>query len=234
MKARSKFIAEEWEHLTAAEKKTALQDFDKKNKAGSEVALKLRTLIGDDSKFTDKDAKGECSISKMNQLRALVEGHDDKVVVFSDKNEMVLPYIASWFDKWGISYTLYHGSLNAKQKQEAQDKFRNDPSVKLFLSSDAGQDSIDLPEASLTIHYSDPWTQATKTQRSNRIDRIDSAKAVVQDITLRVPNTVEDRKAEILAVKQGYQNRVDGEIAAQAEELRKSDFLYILTGESNG
>lgn len=208
-----------------------LKEWDKKNKDGSEVALKLRTLVGDDSKFTDKDAKGECTVSKMIQLREKIENHDDKVIVFSDKNDVALPYIAEWFDKWGISYVEYHGTLSATQKQEAQDKFRNDPSVQVFLSSDAGQDSIDLPEASMTIHYSDPWTQATKLQRANRQDRIDSVKESVQEITLRVPNTVEDRKAEILTTKAAYQTRVDGGQAEQAEQLRKSDFLFILTGE---
>lgn len=207
-----------------------LKSWEKKNQKGSEVAYKFRKTVGDDAKFTDSDKNGECTATKMVQLRAKIEAHDDKAIVFSTKDETLLPLIAEWFDKWGITYVTYSGALSDKQKQEAQDKFRTDPSVKVFLSTDAGQDSIDLPEASLTIHYNDPWTKATKVQRGNRQDRIDSVKTAVQEATLAVPGTVEDRKAEILATKAGYQKTVQGEIVEQAEEMQKSDFLYMLTG----
>lgn len=205
--------------------------WEKKNAKGSEVAYKFRKTIGDDSKFTDADKKGECTATKMVQLRDLIEQHDDKVIVFGTKDETLLPLIGYWFDKWGITYVRYSGALSDRQKQEAQDKFRTDPNVKVFLSTDAGQDSIDLPEASLTIHYNDPWTAATKEQRGNRQHRIDSVKTAVQEKTLSVPGTVEDRKAEIIATKAGYQKAFQGQIVEQAEEMQKRDFLYILTGE---
>lgn len=213
---------------------TMIDWFVKKYKAGSEVALKLVALVDNDAKFTDEDSKGECIVSKMIKLRERIEEHDDKVIVFSAMNEMTLPYIAKWFDKWGITYVQYHGNLSAKQKQEAQDAFRTDPNIKVFLGTDAGKDSIDLPEASLTIHYDDPWTAAGKTQRENRQHRIDSEQDSVQVVTLTVPNTVEDRKAEIIQTKQSYQDQIfEGAIADQAEELTKKDFLYILTGDKN-
>lgn len=224
LKARNEFLLTKPSH-------SELVAWEKKNKKGSKVAYKFRHVVGDDSKFTDQDKNGECIVSKLLALRDYVEKHDDKVIVFSDKSDMVLPYISEWFTKWGISHVSYHGELSPKQKQEAQDAFRNDPSIKVFLSTDAGQDSIDLPEASLTCHYSDPWTFASKTQRNNRQHRIDSEKEVVREITLQTPNTVEDRKAEILQIKRGYQAQFQGQIAEQAEEMRKSDFLYILTGE---
>ena len=233
MQARTSFeIQLDREGITGKDKRAALKEFDKKNKNGSEVAHKLRRVVNDDSKFTDQDSKGECVVSKMLTLRDLIESHDDKVIVFTAMNETLLPLISEWLTKWNITHVCYHGMLSPKQKQDAQDAFRNDPAVKVFLSTDAGQDSIDLPEASLTIHYDEPWTWATKKQRENRQDRIDSAKSVVRTITLAVPNTVEDRKAEIISRKHGYHKSVfEGEIAEQAEELRKSDFLYILTGE---
>lgn len=209
---------------------TALVEFDKKNRDGSEVAMKFRRAVNNDALFTDKNKKGECVVSKLLSLRDEIESHDDKVIVFSDKNDTLLPFIAEWFDQWGITYVTYHGGLSPKGKQEAQDKFRNDPSVKVFLSTDAGQDSIDLPEASLTIHYNDPWTNATKVQRGNRQDRIDSDKDVVQEKSLYTPGTVEDRRAEIIMTKKGYQNEVNGEIAEQSQKMNKRDFYYMLTG----
>lgn len=214
-----------------------MRAFEKKwkSKKGSQVAHKLATLVGDPAKFTDKAekglAKGECIIPKMIELRERIENHDDKVIVFSEKNETLLPFIEEWFDKWGITYVSFHGGLSAKKRQEVKETFREDPEVKVFLSTDAGQDSIDLPQASLTFHYNDPWTMATKIQRGNRQHRIDSEKDEVREITLSTPNTVEDRRAQILSEKQSYQDQIDGQIVEQAEAMQKQDLVYILTGE---
>lgn len=214
----------------------SIEVFEKKFKQGSEVALKLRALVNDDSKFTDEDAKGECIVSKMIELRDRIEQHDDKVIVFSTMNETLLPLIGEWFDKWGITYVSYHGGITGHaNKQAVIDQFRNDPSIQVFLSTDAGSDSIDLPEATLTIHYDLPWTKAKITQRENRQDRIDSTKDSVQVVTLAVPFTVEDRKADILSIKQGYHDQLFSGVIAETEgQVNKGDFLYILTGKRVG
>lgn len=209
-----------------------IKEFENKFTKGSFVALKLRGLVNDDSKFTDEDAKGECIVSKMIELRDWIENHDDKVIVFSTMNETLLPLIGEWFDKWGITYVSYHGGITGHaNKQAVIDEFRTNPDVKVFLSTDAGSDSIDLPEATLTIHYDMPWTKAKVVQRENRQDRIDSVKESVQAITLLCPFTVEDRKEEIVMIKGGYQDAVFNGDITEMSEIAKSDFLYILTGQ---
>ena len=214
-----------------------IKSFEKKNREGSEVALKLVNLVNDDQKFTDVDSKGNCIVPKMLKLKERIDRHDGKVIVFSTKNETLIPYIAQWFEKWGITYVAYHGTLSAKQKQDAQDSFRNDPSIKVFLGSDAGKSSIDLPEADLTIHYNLPHTAATKEQRGNRQDRIDSDMDVVQEVELRVEDTVEVRKDEIIVTKQGYHDQIFGGVIAEqsdAMKITKADYFYILTGKRPG
>ncbi len=199
------------------------------------MALKFCELVGDASKFTDCDARGNCTVTKMVALRDKIQAHDEKVIVFTDKNSSLLPLISEWLEKWGITHVCYHGKLTDKQKQNTIDTFRTDPKIKVFLSSDSGSDSIDLPEANLTIHYDGPWDWVTLKQRENRQDRIDSLMAEVQTITLAVPNTVEDRKAEVVATKKGYHDQIfNGAIADQAEEMRRGDYLYILTGVRSG
>lgn len=209
-----------------------LKAWDKKHVQGSEVAWKLRNLIGDDSKFTDRNAAGDCIVEKMNQCRYQIENNEEKVIVFSDKNETLLPYIGEWFDEWGITYVAYHGQMSAKKRDEAQQEFRTNPDIKVFLSTDAGQDSIDLPEADLTINYNLPWTQMTLNQRDGRFHRIDSLMDEVRVVTLRAPNTCEDRRAFLVQWKGGLQDEVDGEIVEMAEHMSKADMLYLLTGDS--
>lgn len=220
------------EFLRTQPTKLEIKTFEKRYREGNEVALKLRQLVGDDSRFSDEH-KGECIVSKMLELRERIERHDDKVIVFSTRNETLLPFISEWFDRWNISHVIYRGGLTAAEGQEVIDEFRTNPDVKVFLSSDAGSDSIDLPEATLTIHYDLPWHKAKMIQRENRQDRIDSAKEAVQVVTLIVPNTVEDRKLEIIAKKESYHNQVFDQIDDNepAESVDTSDLLYILSGE---
>lgn len=215
------------------ERNALMRDWDKKNKKGSEVAWKFVAMVGDDTYFTDRDKNGNCVLGKMNDMREAIEGHDGKVVIFTAMNESLLPLISEWFDTWGITHVCYHGGMTPKQKQEAYDAFREDPEIQVFLSSDAGQDSLDLPEASLTGHYDWPWTWSGVKQRENRQDRIDSLQEAVRVLTWTHPNTIEDRKAEIVVIKRGYHYQVyGGEVAEQSDALAgKAGFIYILTGD---
>lgn len=217
------------EFLSEPRKAAEVKEFEKKNRRGSEVALKLRELVGDDSSFTDCDKKGEATNGKLVQLREFLEEHDGKAVVFS--TEFVMQQLISqWLSSWGISHVQYHGGLSQQQRQRAIDLFREDPEVKVFLSTDAGQDSIDLPEASLTIHYDWPWSWAEVQQRQNRQHRIDSDQEHVRVITLAVPGTVEDRKAEIVARKRGYHQAIFEGGADEPDEMTQDDYLYVLAG----
>jgi hypothetical protein len=235
-KIREEYEAKLDDFLATDPSEDEIKEFEKKFRDGSLVALKLRTLVNDDSKFTDENAKGECIVSKMIELRERIEQNDDKVIVFSTMNQTLLPLISEWLDKWGITHVSYHGGITGHaNKQAIIDEFRTNPDVKVFLSTDAGSDSIDLPEATLTIHYDLPWTKSKITQRENRQDRIDSTKDAVQVVTLAVPFTVEDRKAEILSIKQGYHDSLFNGVISETEgKAVKSDFFYILTGKREG
>lgn len=212
-----------------------INDFERRFKRGSEVALKLRALVNNDSLFTDKDSRGECINSKLVVLRELLEEHDGKAVVFTTEKVMQ-DLIAEWLEKWNISYVVYHGGLTQKMKTQSIDWFRygnKGHNYKVFLSTDAGQDSIDLPESSLTIHYDYPWSWSGIQQRENRQHRIDSSQEFVRTITLTVPNTVEDRKVEIIEKKYGYHRALFEGQDVEAEGPTRENWLFVLTGDTN-
>jgi SNF2 family DNA or RNA helicase len=215
------------------DKARALREFEKRYRRGSEVALKLRELVGNDAAFTDHDKKGEATNGKLVALREFLEEHDGKAVVFC--TEVVIQgLIAEWLAEWGIPYVHYNGAMSAKNRQDAIDAFRTREDIRVFLSTDAGQDSIDLPEASLTIHYDWPWSWAEVQQRQNRQHRIDSEQESVRVVTLAVPATVEDRKAEIVAKKRGYHQAIFEGATAEPDDMTQDDYLYVLTGVSGG
>lgn len=193
---------------------------------GSAAALKLVEAIGID-KFTDER---HTKIDTLRQI--LTEDHpDEKVVIFSSFNKALLPILERHLTEWGVSYVRYSGTM--AQRQKAQDAFCNDPSVRVFLSSDAGSDSINLEQASVVVHYNLPWKWATMIQRENRIHRVTSTFDTVRVYTLVMADSVEDRKLGIIQRKQSYHEAVfKGVISEQSQSARmsKDDLLYMLKG----
>jgi SNF2 family DNA or RNA helicase len=138
-------------------------------------------------------------------------------------SKMLAPYLA----QWGHTFVLYDG------KQQSQDTFKNDPSIKIFLSSDKGSDSINLQEATTVINYDLPWNYSTLEQRVNRINRITSDAAHVFYYNFIMENTIEERKLKLLQRKKEYQQAVfDGDIGDQAEIIAGStldDLKWLLS-----
>ena len=193
---------------------------------GSEIALRLvETLkrIPTDDRHTKFETLHEI----------LTEKHsDEKVLVYMTwANYGYAPVIAK-LEEWGISYVAYTGT--DKQRQAAKDRFRSDPDIRVFLSSDKGSDSIDLPEAAVGVNYNLPWTWTRKRQRQGRNNRVDSELETTWWYTLTMCHSVEERKAEIIAMKQGYHETLfDGKAAedSASSKLSREDLVFILTGE---
>lgn len=188
---------------------------------GSAAALAVITALGKLSDTTH---------TKPQVLRSLLtEKHrSEKTVVYTSFNEGLLPTVESWFQDWDVTYVRYGGTAN--QKQAREDAFRENPDIQVFLSSDQGSDSINLPEASVVIDYDMPWGWDTKRQR-NRHDRITSTHKRIRRYHLLMENSVEDRKQEIISRKKGYHDGVfSGALADQivSAKMTRDDLLYIL------
>lgn len=193
---------------------------------GSEAAQMLANAIGKPLEDT--------SSQKMDKLHELltVKHSDDKFIIFTAFADYIFPILEAKFDEWGVTYETFKGT--DKQRQKAKDSWRTDPTIRIFLSSDAGSDSIDLPEAKVVVHYDLPWSWAKVIQRQNRAHRINSLHESVTVYTLLMAQSVEDRKVEIISRKLGFHRGIyKGEIAEEALSARMTadDLWYILTGE---
>jgi len=155
----------------------------------------------------------------------------EKTLIYTTYNSMLLPKLSDILTDWGIKHVVYAGT-NA-QKQAAQDQFQSDPETLVFLSSDSGSDSLDLPEASVVVHYDLPWLWTRKIQRENRNNRVTTEHKTLYIYVLMMPDSIEERKLEIIEMKKGYHDAVfKGSIAEEAISARmtKADLIYILTG----
>jgi SNF2 family DNA or RNA helicase len=216
----------EFEDLLNSYSEDELDDLGSNIVTGSEAAL----MLLEDLKTPLTDEHSE----KLKKLRELLtEKHpDEKALVFTTFSSYIFPILEKALDEWGVTYTTFRGT--DKQRQAAKDKFRNDPDIQIFLSSDAGSDSIDLPEASVVIHFDLPWKWSTLVQRQNRAHRVNSKHKLVRYYTLLMANSVEDRKVEIISRKLGFHEGIfKGVISEEAisSRMSASDLKYILTGE---
>lgn len=194
------------------------------NKKGSEAAIKL---------IEGLDFSNEVH-GKQEALRYLVgDKHlGEKTCIFSASNATLMPTLEKRLTEWQIPYVLYDGTDS--QKQEAQDRFMEDPDIWVFLTSDQGSDSIDLYEGQNVINYNLPWKWSTKIQRQNRIHRVVSNHTYNRVYTLIHENSIEERKLKIIDQKKMYHDAVfKGAIKDQSTSARmtKGDIFYILTGE---
>lgn len=191
------------------------------NKSTGKLAVELSQLY----KFTDANS------AKLEKLKDLLDEIDGKVVLFTMFNDFGVKMLAPYLTNWGHNYVIYDG--NEKQKQLAQDRFRDDTRIKVFLSSDQGSDSINLEQATSVINYDLPWNYSTLIQRVNRIHRITSEAEHVFYYNLITADTMEERKVTILNRKRNYDEAIFADIAHQSEILATTtlaDLKYIITG----
>ena len=80
----------------------------------------------------------------------------------------------------------------ADYRRQARRSFRSDPDPCVFLTSDAGKDGINLPEATYLVEYESALTYETRTQRLGRIDRITSTAPSITCTTFVLQGTVEE------------------------------------------
>lgn len=131
-------------------------------------------------------------------LEPLVRGQGAKVVVFTFFGQSVLPILAANLRRAGYEVFANHGGLSAPEMHRVRQDFRDHPRPAVFLTSDAGARGINLPEATYILEYESALTYANRTQRLDRIHRIDSGAPSVTCTTLIVDGTVEVKIAETM------------------------------------
>ena len=100
-----------------------------------------------------------------------------------------------------VKSVLFTGDMNAEEKDKAKQTFVQDPSTKVFLSSDAGGYGVDLPIANYLISYDLPWASGKLEQREARIIRLSSKFPHVTLASFVMAGSIEERQYEMLQHK---------------------------------
>ena len=97
-----------------------------------------------------------------------------KLVLFTE-HRATLEYLRQRIGAWigrPEALAVIHGGLAREVRREAQERFVQDPEVRMLLATDAAGEGINLQRAHLMVNYDLPWNPNRLEQRFGRIHRI--------------------------------------------------------------
>lgn len=149
----------------------------------------------------------------------------EKMVIFTE-SARTQKYIESVLDRSNIGYIPFNGSNNSQIALKAYDEwakifkesaktlsksvalrqaliytFKNDPNKKIFLTTEAGSEGLNLQFANILINYDLPWNPQRVEQRIGRIHRYGQKLDVLIVNLLNTKNYADRRVLELLTEK---------------------------------
>ena len=113
-------------------------------------------------------------ILQHNVLNAGTSEQPHKLIVFTEHRD-TLNYlqnrIATLLGQ-PESVEIIHGGMNRDTRKTAQERFVNDPQVRILVATDAAGEGLNLQRADLMVNYDLPWNPNRIEQRFGRIHRI--------------------------------------------------------------
>jgi hypothetical protein len=169
---------------------------------------------------TDHGVKADELAAVFDELFADPEA---KAVVFSQwtrTHDILIRRLEA--HRWG--YVSFHGGVPSDKRPALVERFRDDPTCRVFLSTDAGSTGLNLQHASTVVNMDLPWNPAILEQRIARIHRIGQVRPV-QVINFVAKGTIEEGMLSVLAFKRslsaGILDGGSGEISLGGSRLNR-------------
>lgn len=178
------------------------------------AALQQARMACNAAGLVDKETFGS---PKLDELARLLDElcflSNCKVVVFSQWRAMT-DMVATFVQGMGLGYVHLHGGVPTHKRSELMDKFSDDDSVQVFISTDAGCSGLNLQAATVLINMDMPWNPAVLDQRIARIHRL-GQKNKVQIFLLLAEDSYEQRVACLV---RGKRDLFDNVMNPEADE----------------
>ncbi|MDO9141770.1 MAG: DEAD/DEAH box helicase, partial [Methylobacter sp.] len=178
------------------------------------AALQQARMACNAAGLVDKETFGS---PKLDELARLLDDlcllSNCKVVVFSQWKGMTT-MIETVVNGMGLGCVHLHGGVPTHKRSELMDKFADDDSVQVFISTDAGGVGLNLQAATVLINMDMPWNPAILDQRMARIHRL-GQKHKVQIFVLLAEESYEQRVAGLV---RGKRDLFDNVVSSDATE----------------
>jgi SNF2 family DNA or RNA helicase len=212
-----------------------------------EVDLDMLDTVIEELEKLNAEAKVEEAIDALEEI--LVD--EDKVVIFSQYKKNILDKSSIGYDIDGdnllealkksdridVPIYTYHGDMNTTERYETRENF--DETGGIFLTTEAGAESINLQHCSVLMNFDIPWNPARLEQRIGRIQRLGQEKEVLI-FNLVMKRTLDEsvyekivQKHNLLQQKFGSSEEVTQEEALKAvesgsiEEIESTSSLFM-------
>lgn len=132
--------------------------------------------------------------SKFEKFRTIVDEvvlkNNRKLIVFAFFRKTLL-YLKNCLELDGVKCILLYGPT--EDRQAVINQFRDDKSIKVFLSSQVGTEGVDLQFCNAIVNYDLPWNPMVVEQRIGRIDRIGQKDPIIHIYNLVLQDTIEEQ-----------------------------------------
>jgi hypothetical protein len=163
--------------------------------------LACMRMLCDTPYILDPDCRVCPKLGELEEiLRECLAADGRKVLIFSEWERM-LELVRELAAAMEVGFAWHTGSVPQLQRREEIRRFKQDPSCRLFLSTDSGSVGLNLQAASVVINLDLPWNPARLEQRIARAWRKHQPRSV-QVIQLVTENSIEHRMLQVLASKQ--------------------------------
>lgn len=185
--------------------------------------MRLKQICNHPCQFTGQGnyaAKDSGKFQRLEELCAEMASRQEKVLVFTQFQEIIDPLLAHLEGIFGRPGLALHGKIAVGKRQELVTAFQNPTGPPFFvLSLKAGGTGLNLTHASQVIHFDRWWNPAVEDQATDRAFRIGQKQAVVVHKCV-VRGTLEERIDALLHDKR----RLAGEILDGSGELNITSF----------
>ncbi|KAK8016249.1 SNF2 family N-terminal domain-containing protein [Apiospora rasikravindrae] len=167
-------------------------------------------------------------ITKCIEVIRGIQDSGEKTIVFSQWTLLLDLLEVPLKQDLHLRFRRYDGGMSAKQRDEAVQQFREDPNVKVMLTSlKAGNAGLNLVCASRVIILDPFWNPFIEKQAVDRTYRIGQRKPVEVHRIL-IKDTVEDRIMELQEEKREIvEGAMDEKAARDLGRLSNRDLAYI-------
>ena len=193
--------------------------------------LSQMRMVCDSSYILDQKTRYDTKVDEcVNIISDIISEEGEKVVVFSQWERMTR-LIAKELEKKEIGFEYLHGGVPSEKRKNLVDNFMNEPSSRVFLSTDAGSTGLNLQSAATIINIDLPWNPAVLEQRIGRIYRLGQQNNI-QVINLVTPDSIEQEMLGKLRFKTSMFEGVldDGEDSVFITDDKFSNMMETVSG----
>jgi superfamily II DNA or RNA helicase len=118
---------------------------------------------------------------KWNELRSILQSDEfnsgaepRKIIIFTEHKDTLTYLVERITTLLGNDdmVAVIHGGVNRDTRRRVQEAFRNDPTTRILIATDAAGEGVNLQRANLMVNYDIPWNPNRIEQRFGRIHRI--------------------------------------------------------------